>query len=129
MIASTTQGSNCVPAQRRSSATASSIESARFAVSSGALATLEVDLLYKASKGKIRTIGGISAIAGLAHTSWAPALPIVLALDTLVSDLLVLDLNTTEVAFRFRASIGLLTSATWKIDDLYVDPWADKLGW
>lgn len=100
-----------------------------FAVSSNALGTLEVDLLYKTSKGKVRTIGGISAIDGLVHTSWAPTLPVVIALDTLVRDLLVLDVNATEVAFRFRASSGLLTSASWRIDDLYVDPSVDKLGW
>lgn len=88
-----------------------------------------MDLLYKTSKGKVRTIGGISAIAGLGHVSWSPTLPVVVALDTLVRDLLVLDLSATEVAFRFRASSGLLTSATWRIDDLYVDPWVDKLGW
>jgi len=101
-----------------------------FAVSSGSpLATLNVELLYKTSKGKIKTIGGISVIPGLLHGSWAPTLPIVLALDTLLRDVLVLDLNKTEIAFRFRASSGWLTSATWRIDDLYVDPWVDKLGW
>lgn len=99
------------------------------AVSGGSpLATLQVDLLYKTARGKTRTIG-LSAIPAALHGSWAPTAPILIAPGTILSDAADFDLGTTEVAFRFRPSSGLLTSATWRIDDLYVDPWVDKLGW
>lgn len=94
-----------------------------FAVNSGSLlSNIDVDLLYRTSSGKVKTIGGISVVTGLTHASWAPTLPVVIELDTLAADLLTLDLNMTEVAFRFRPSGGLLTNGKWRIDDLYVDP-------
>jgi hypothetical protein len=98
------------------------------AVASGsALATLQVDLLYKDGRGKTQAIG-LTAFPALVHGSWAPTLPIVIGPGTAAWDLLQdLQADTVEIAFRFRASSGLLTSATWRIDDVYVDPWAEKL--
>jgi hypothetical protein len=99
------------------------------AVASGSpLGTLQVDLLYRKGSGQLKTVGVTAIVAGL-HSMWAPTLPIVIATGTLLSDAAGLDLGTVELAFRFRASSGLLSSASWRIDDLYVDPWADKLGW
>jgi hypothetical protein len=99
------------------------------AVASGSpLGTLQVDLLYRNAGGQLKTVGLTAIVAGL-HRSWAPTLPIVVATGTLLSDAAGLSLGTVELAFRFRATGGLLTSASWRIDDLYVDPWADKLGW
>jgi hypothetical protein len=31
------------------------------------------------------------------------------------------------VALRFTPTSGLLFSGSWKIDDIYVDPWLDRL--
>jgi hypothetical protein len=99
------------------------------AVASGSpLGTLQVDLLYRNGNGQLKSVGISLILAGL-HGSWAPTLPIVVAVGTLLNDVASLNLGTTELAFRFRASSGFLTSASWKLDDLYVDPWADKLGW
>jgi len=99
------------------------------AVASGSpLGTLKVDLLYRNTKGKLKILGLTPIVAGL-HGSWAPTLPIVVATGTLLTDALGFELGAVEVAFRFTASSGLLTSSSWRIDDLYVDPWADKLGW
>jgi hypothetical protein len=99
-----------------------------FAVSSGsALGKLNVDLVYRTRTGQIRTLGGISLVLAGLHRSWSPTLPVVLELDTALRDVLVLDVNATEIAFRFTPTTGLLTSSSWKIDDLYVDPWADRL--
>jgi hypothetical protein len=98
------------------------------AVASGSsLATLQLDLLYKDDRGKTKAIG-LTAFAAALHGSWAPTLPIVIGPGTAGWDVLQdLTVDTVEIAFRFRASSGLLTSATWRIDDLYVDPWAEKL--
>lgn len=97
------------------------------AVASGsALGTLQVDLLYKTSRGQLKTVG-LTLITRLLHGSWAPTLPIVILPGTLLSDIARLDLDTVELALRFRASSGLLTSSSWRIDDVYVDPWAEKL--
>ena len=97
------------------------------AVSSGsALGTLQVDLLYKTTKGTTKSVG-ISLITTLLHGSWAPTLPIVILPGTLLSDIAEFDLGTVQIAFRFRASTGLLSSSSWRIDDLYIDPWAEKL--
>jgi hypothetical protein len=97
------------------------------AVASGsALGTLQVDLLYKTSRGQLKTVG-LTLITRLLHGSWAPTLPIVILPGTLLSDIAQLDLGTVELALRFRASSGLLTSSSWRIDDVYVDPWAEKL--
>jgi hypothetical protein len=99
------------------------------AVASGsALGSLQVDLLYRTERGQLKTVG-LLPILRAAHGSWAPTVPIVILPGTLLSDIAGLSLGTVELAFRFRASTGLLTSSSWRIDDLYVDPWADKLGW
>lgn len=86
------------------------------------LSRLDVDLIYRTSGGTMRSLGGIDLVTGLTHQRWAPTLPVVMELDTLLRDVATLDLGATEVAFRFRASKGWLTSAGWRIDDLYVDP-------
>jgi len=99
-----------------------------FAVNSGSLLSrLNVDLLYRTNRGNIRTLGGIDLVTGLTQRTWFPTLPVVIELDTLARDLLVLDLNTTQMALRFTPSSGLLFSGSWKIDDIYVDPWLDRL--
>lgn len=100
------------------------------AVNSGSLLSrLNVDVLYRTNKGTIRTLGGIGAVSALTQRTWFPTLPVVVELDTVTRDLLVLDLNATEIALRFTPTSGLLFSGSWKIDDVYVDPWLDKLGW
>lgn len=97
------------------------------AVGSGSLlGTLQVDLLYKTANGQLK-VAGLTPILRTLHGSWAPTLPIVVLPGTLLTDIAGLNLGTVEVAFRFRASSGLLTSSSWRIDDVYVDPWAEKL--
>jgi hypothetical protein len=99
------------------------------AIASGsALGTLQVDLLYRTERGQLKA-AGLTPILRALHGSWAPTLPIVILPGTLLKNVAVLELGTVELAFRFRASSGFLTSSSWRIDDLYVDPWADKLGW
>lgn len=99
------------------------------AVASGsALGSLQVDVLYRNAGGQLK-IAGLTPILTLLHRSWGPTLPILVLPGTLLSDVAGLSLGTVELAFRFRASSGFLTSSSWRLDDLYVDPWADKLGW
>jgi hypothetical protein len=72
-------------------------------------------------------VAGLTPILRTLHGSWAPTLPILVLPGTLLTDIAGLNLGTVEVAFRFRASSGLLTGSSWRIDDVYVDPWAEKL--
>ena len=96
-----------------------------FAVTTGPpLALLNVEMVYKTRSGGVRALPVLPPPTALTHRSWAPTLlPLPLATDLVLRDLLVLDLNATHVAFRFTPSNGLLTRGSWKIDDLYVDPW------
>ena len=81
------------------------------------LSLLNIDVLYRDASGRTQSLRVMSA-AGL--PSWQPSLP-VLFLENATS-VLSLDDLTTEVAFRFAPTGGLLTSGSWRIDDFYVDP-------
>ena len=97
------------------------------AVGSGSLlGTLQVDVLYKTANGQLK-VAGLTPILRTLHGSWAPTLPILVLPGTLLTNIAGLSLGTVELAFRFRASSGLLSSSSWRIDDVYVDPWAEKL--
>jgi len=98
-----------------------------WALSGGARLVSGNEPFYVHSTSDGRTLGGIDLVTGLTQRTWFPTLPVVIELDTLARDLLVLDLNTTQVALRFTPSSGLLFSGSWKIDDIYVDPWLDRL--
>jgi hypothetical protein len=78
------------------------------------LSTLKVEALVTDASGKSHT-SPVGLVLGT--RAWQPTLPL-LILQNLRSLPLVTD-GTTSVAFRFTAQ-GLLGS--WKIDDLYVDP-------
>lgn len=84
------------------------------------LSTLKVEAVYT------NTFGGESAVelpAVLASGSWQPTLPLL----QLGGALNALTLNgvTTQVSFRFTPRGGLFGSGTWRIDDIYVDPWKE----
>jgi hypothetical protein len=82
-----------------------------FASASSATAELSVEVLVESASGDLLSapIGSVTGNAG-----WAPTAPF-----PIVANLLpLLPGNHTAVAFRFRASGG-----TFRIDDLYVDPY------
>jgi len=93
----------------------------RFAATGGAfLSTLKVEAVWNDSAGRQKSIELLPIVLGGAR-SWLPTLPLL----QLGGALNALTLNglTTEMSFRFTPRGGLFGSGTWKIDDIYVDPW------
>ena len=81
----------------------------------GLLSLLRVDVIYHAPGGGTLTLPlGLNL---LGSKNWAPSLPVVVGADLLG----VLDGGQATVQFRFSpAGLG----AKWRIDDVYVDPFA-----
>jgi hypothetical protein len=97
-----------------------------FAANSGsALAPLKVEILYTTADGRRRsaTVGG-----RLGGNAWSPGLlPTVYLLAHLGPLLRLDDGLATKVAFRFSSQQSLLGGGRWRVDDVYVDPWASGL--
>jgi hypothetical protein len=92
----------------------------RFVSSGGAaLSYLQVDALYTDAGGRQRSVTLLPA--GLPSKSWTPTLPLL----QLGGALNALTLNglTTDISLRFTPRGLLFGSGTWRIDDVYVDPW------
>jgi hypothetical protein len=93
----------------------------RFAATGGTfLSTLKVEAVWKDAAGRQSSIELLPFVLGGAR-NWVPTLPLL----QLGGALNALTLNglTTEMQFRFTPRGGLFGSGTWKIDDVYVDPW------
>jgi hypothetical protein len=91
----------------------------RLVSSGGALLSyLQVDAIYTDAGGRQRTVTLLPS--PLPTGSWAPSLPML----QLAGAINALTLNglTTNISLRFTPK-GLLGSGTWRIDDVYVDPW------
>lgn len=92
----------------------------RFFSSGGALLSyLQVDALYTDASGRQRSVTLLPA--ALPSKSWTPTLPMLQLSGTL--NALTLNGLTTEISLRFTPRGGLLGSGTWRVDDVYVDPW------
>ncbi len=92
----------------------------RFFSSGGAaLSTLHVEALYTDKAGRQKSI--LLLPVGLPSKSWVPTLPM-LQLGGLLNTLTLNGL-TSNIALRFTPRGLLFGSGTWKIDDVYVDPW------
>jgi hypothetical protein len=77
-----------------------------------ATSTLSVEVLFETASGSVASLPvGIA----LPSSKWQPTLP----LPVLASLLPLLPSEQTPIAFRFRP-VG---SASWTIDDVYLDPW------
>jgi len=93
----------------------------RFAATGGSLlSTLKVEAVWKDSAGRQKSIELLPGVLG-GSRSWLPTLPLLQLGGTL--NALTLNGLTTEMSFRFTPRGGLFGSGTWKIDDIYVDPW------
>ena len=79
------------------------------------LSTLKVEVLYNGLDGKLRTIA-LAPVTALG-TGWQPTLPLPILANLLPN----LSGDQAVVAFRFTALSG-----TWRIDDVYVDPYAKR---
>ena len=76
------------------------------------LSSLKVDVLFETANGNVIS-APVGVIPTALATSWTPHLPM-----AIVANLLPLINDKTPVRFRFTA----LGSASWQIDDVYVDP-------
>lgn len=82
-----------------------------FAAGSSTLAQLNVEVLFEDATGSVQTLQ-IGAVTG--STDWGLSAPM-----PIVANLLpLLPNDMTPVAFRFSA-----TGGSFRIDDVYVDPW------
>jgi hypothetical protein len=83
------------------------------------LSYLQVDAIYTDAGGHKRSVTLLPV--GLPSGSWIPNLPMLQLGGTI--NALTLNGLTTEIQLRFKPRGGLFGSGTWRIDDVYVDPW------
>lgn len=90
-----------------------------FSTGGAALSYMQVDALYTDAAGRQRSVTLLPI--GLPSKSWIPNLPM-LQLGGAIN---ALSLNglTTDISLRFTPRGLLFGSGTWRIDDVYVDPW------
>ena len=83
------------------------------------LSLLQVEAVWTDASGAERSL--LLLPGALPTRSWQPTLPLL----QLGGALNAATLNglTTEMSFRFTPRGGLFGSGTWRIDDIYVDPW------
>jgi hypothetical protein len=89
-----------------------------FSSGGNALSYLRVEAVYTDTSGRQRSLDLLPA--GLPTRSWTPSLPALQLLGAI--NALTLNGLTSEIALRFTPR-GLLGSGTWRLDDVYVDPW------
>lgn len=90
-----------------------------FSTGGAALSYMQVDALYMDAGGNQRSVTLLPV--GLPSRSWIPNLPM-LQLGGAI-DALSLNGLTTDISLRFTPRGLLFGSGTWRIDDVYVDPW------
>jgi hypothetical protein len=92
----------------------------RFFSSGGSLLSyMQVDAIYTDTSGRKRSVTLLPV--GLPSGNWVPSVPLLQLAGTL--NALTLNGLTTNISLRFTPRGGLFGSGTWKIDDVYVDPW------
>jgi hypothetical protein len=92
----------------------------RFFSSGGnALSVLRVEAVYTDASGRQRSLDLLPG--ALPTRSWAPTLPSLQLLGAV--NALTLNGLTSELALRFTPRGLLFGSGTWRVDDVYVDPW------
>jgi hypothetical protein len=90
-----------------------------FSTGGNLLSFMRVEAVYKDPRGRERSIDLLPP--GLPTRSWAPSLPALQLMGLL--NVLTLDGLTSDIALRFTPKGTLFGSGTWRIDDIYVDPW------
>ncbi len=83
------------------------------------LSFMRVEAVYKDPRGRERSIDLLPP--GLPSKSWAPSLPALQLMGLL--NVLTLDGLTSDIALRFTPTGTIFGSGTWRVDDIYVDPW------
>ena len=90
-----------------------------FSIGGNALSTLRVEAVYTDASGRQRSIDLLPG--GLPSKSWTLSLPALQLLGTV--NALTLNGLTSEIALRFTPKGTLFGAGTWRLDDIYVDPW------
>jgi hypothetical protein len=90
-----------------------------FATGGNLLSYMRVEAVYRDPRGRERSIDLLPP--GLPSRSWAPSLPALQLMGLL--NVLTLDGLTSDIALRFTPKGTLFGSGTWRVDDVYVDPW------
>jgi hypothetical protein len=90
-----------------------------FSTGGNLLSYLRVEAVYTDSRKRQRSIDLLPG--GLPTRSWSPSLPALQLMGLL--NVLTLDGLTSDIALRFTPKGLLFGSGTWRIDDIYVDPW------
>ena len=83
------------------------------------LSFMRVEAVYKDPRGRERSIDLLPP--GQPSKSWAPSLPALQLMGLL--NVLTLDGLTSDIALRFTPTGTIFGSGTWRVDDIYVDPW------
>ena len=92
----------------------------RFFTPGGSLLSyLQVDALDIDASGRQQAVTLLPAQP--ASGWWTPSLPMLQLSGTI--NALTLNGLTTDIRLRFTPKGGLFGSGTWRIDDVYVDPW------
>jgi hypothetical protein len=90
-----------------------------FSTGGSPLSYLQVEALYTDAFGRRQAVTLLPV--GVPSSGWIPNLPMLQLGGTI--NALTLNGVTTEIQLRFTPRGGLLGSGTWRIDDVYVDPW------
>ena len=90
-----------------------------FSTGGNALSSLRVEAVYTDASGRQRALDLLPG--ALPTRSWAPTLPSLQLLGAV--NALTLNGLTSDIALRFTPRGTLFGSGTWRIDDVYVDPW------
>jgi hypothetical protein len=88
-----------------------------FARSSAADGALRVQVLFQGLTGNLTGILNVSDLSPSDYTSWEPSSD--------VASLLALPLGTTSAQVLVTS---LASAGDWRIDDVFVDPWLNRLG-
>ncbi len=88
-----------------------------FAHSSGANGSLRVQVVFHGLLGNLTGLLNVGSLSPGSYSSWQPT--------QRVPSALALPLFTTSAEVRLTSTA---TSGTWKVDDVYLDPCASKLG-
>jgi hypothetical protein len=94
----------------------------RFVYQGGSLlSSMKVEAVWTNGAGGQSSIVLLPGVLGGLGNGWLPTLPLLQLGGVL--NALTLNGLTTQMSFRFTPRGGLFGSGTWKIDDIYVDPW------
>ena len=90
-----------------------------FSTGGALLSYMRVEAVYTDSSGRQRALDLLPG--GLPSKSWSPGLPALQLLGTV--NTLTLNGLTSQISLRFTPKGLLFGSGTWRVDDIYVDPW------